>query len=148
MNDEVNSKRPNYLILVIILVIFIITLGILVYYIRFQTTIAPKASSFSTLKSVSISNSYVFASPVRASAQGDLIRVTVFVLDSEGNGLYDKKVILKSNDTSLDIKEIQSLTDETGKAVFDISSNVVNTYTIETFVDSLVLQQKLKVIFD
>lgn len=148
MNGDNDKKGPNYLVLVIILLIFIITLGILVYYIRFKTTITPKASSYSTLNAVSISNSYVFASPVRATAKGDLIRVTVFVLDGEGNGLYDKKVILKSNNQNLIIKEVQSLTDETGKALFDISSEVVNTYDLEAYVDDIVLPQSLKVVFD
>lgn len=148
MNNETEEKRPNYLILVIILIIFLLTLGILVYYVRFQTSIAPKASSFNTAKSISITNSYVFASPVRASAMGDLIRVTVFVLDGEGNGLYDQKVSLKADSQDLIIKEVQSLTDETGKAIFDLSSDRAGTFTIDTLANGIQLPQSLKVIYD
>lgn len=148
MNNETEEKRPNYLILVIILIIFLLTLGILVYYVRFQTSIAPKASSFNTAKSISVTNSYVFASPVRASAGGDLIRVTVFILDSEGNGLFDQKVVLKSIDTSLVVKDIQSLTDETGKAIFDLSSDVTGNFAVDTYANNIQLPQSLKVIFD
>jgi len=117
----------------------------LVYYIRFTTTIAPKASSFNTVNEVSISNSYVFASPIRAKAGGDMIRVTVFLLDDQGNGIYDKKVNLRGN---LIIKEIQSLTDETGKAVFDVASSVIGTYTLEAFTEKIILPQRIKVIYD
>ncbi len=145
---ENEVKRPNYLILIIILLIFILTLAILVYYIRFQTSIAPRASSLNISKSVSLTNSYVFASPVRAKAGGDLIRVTVFVLDNEGNGLFDQKVELMSNDNTVSFKEIQSLTDETGKALFDVSSDLAKSYTIFVSTNSVPLPQSLRVIFD
>lgn len=148
MNDQNINKRPNYLLLVIILVIFVITLGILVYYIRFQTAIAPKASSFNTIKTVSITNSYVFASPVRASAGGDLIRVTAFILDDEGNGLYDQRVSLRSDDSDLVIKDIQSLTDETGKAIFDLSSSKAGDFIIDIYANGTRLPHSLKVVYD
>lgn len=142
------EKRTNYFWLIVILVIFLITLGVLVYYIRFAVSTTPKASNFNTVNVVSISNSYIFASPVRATAGGDLIRVTVFILDDEGNGLYDKKVTVKSNNQDLIIKEVQSLTDETGKAVFDVASNIAGVYTLEAFIEELVLPQKIKVTYD
>lgn len=142
------EKRTNYFWLIVILVIFLITLGVLVYYIRFAVSTTPKANNFNTVNVVSISNSYIFASPVRATAGGDLIRVTVFILDDEGNGLYDKKVTVKSNNQDLIIKEVQSLTDETGKAVFDVASNIAGVYTLEAFVEELVLPQKIKVTYD
>jgi hypothetical protein len=139
------EKRTNYFWLIIILVIFLLTLGVLVYYIRFATTIAPKADTFNTVNAVSISNSYIFASPVRAKAGGDMIRVTVFLLDDQGNGIYDIKVNLRGN---LIIKEIQSLTDETGKAMFDVASSVIGTYTLEAFTEKIILPQRIKVIYD
>ncbi|MFZ3301206.1 MAG: hypothetical protein WA152_00655 [Microgenomates group bacterium] len=148
MNNESSDKRPNFLILVIILIIFLITLGILVYYVRFQTSIAPRASSQNTTNQLSLSNSYVFASPVRAAAGGDLIRVTVFILDDEGNGLYDKKVELKPSVATLEVKEIQAMTDETGKAIFDLSSDQVGNFTIEVLANGIVLPHSLKVVFD
>ncbi|WKZ25536.1 MAG: hypothetical protein QY322_04110 [bacterium] len=149
MNEESNfsSNKSNFLIVVVLLV-FLLTLGILVYYIRFQTTIAPRADNYNSIQSVSIVNSYVFASPVRAKASGDLIRVTTFALDDNGSGLYDKRVELKSDNSGLAIKEIQSLTDETGKALFDLSSDIIGTYTVDVYVDGVKLPQSLRVVFD
>ena len=142
------EERPKYFWLILILIIFLLTLGILVYYIRFRTSITPKASTLNITSLVSISNSYVFASPIRAKASGDLIRITIFLLDDEGNGIFDKKVNLKVGEGNIEIKEVQSLTDETGKAVFDITSDTVGLYTIEAFTNELVLPQKVKVTFD
>ncbi len=142
------ERKTNYFWLILILIIFLVTLGILVYYIRFRTSITPKASTLNIISVVSISNSYLFASPIRAKASGDLIRVTVFLLDDEGNGIFDKKVNLRVLEGQLNIKEVQSLTDETGKAVFDVASSVVGVYTLEAFTESTVLPQKVKVIYD
>jgi hypothetical protein len=130
------------------LVVFLLTLGVLVYYIRYQTSTTSKASGYNSSSSVSISNSYVFSSPIRAKANGDLIRVTVFILDDLGNGIYDKKVTLRSLDGSLDIKDIQSLTDETGKALFDVASATTGTFNLEALTENIVLPQKVKVVFD
>lgn len=146
-NEEVSKFSKNYVVLFIILLIFVLTLTLLVYFMRFRTDLSPDASSYNTTRSISLTNSYVFASPVRALAGGDLIRVTVFVLDSEGLGLFDRKVTLNSS-SNLDIKEIQSLTDETGRSIFDLGSKNKSTYQIEVFVDGVPLNQNLKVIFD
>lgn len=142
------EERPKYFWLIFILIVFLLTLGILVYYIRFRTSIAPKASSYNITSLVSISNSYVFSSPVRAKANGDLIRVTVFLLDDEGNGIFDKKVGLRALEGQLNIKEVQSLTDETGKAVFDVESSAIGVFNLEAFTEGLVLPQKVKVTYD
>lgn len=147
-----NEEKPRYFWLVIILIVFLLTLGILVYYVRFRTSISPSASSYNSTNLVSLSNSYVFASPVRAKASGDLVRVTVFLLDDEGNGIFDRKVGLRLLNEELlastQIKDVQSLTDETGKAVFDVSASVTGTYNLEAFTDSETLPQKLKIVFD
>jgi flagellar basal body-associated protein FliL len=145
---EESVLSGNYIVLFIILTIFLITLGILVYFIRFRTDLTPSASSYNTIKATSVTNSYVFASPVRAKTGGDLIRITVFVLDSDGKGLFDKKVSLMANDQGLKIKEIQSLTDEVGRAIFDVGSDYKNIYTVEAFVDGTPLNARLKLTFD
>ena len=145
---ETNDKRPNYFWLFFILIVFLITLGVLVYFVKYKTSISPKASFVGSSAKVSLSNSYVFASPIRALANGDLIRVTVFLLDDEGNGIFDKKITLKPDSIMVNIKEVQSLTDETGKAVFDLSSTVTGTYTIEALSPETILPQRIKVVFD
>lgn len=148
MNLEEDKSTKNYIVLFIILVIFLLTLGTLVYFMRFKTDLTPSANTNNTIAPVSLSNSYVFASPVRAKAGGDLIRVTVFVLDSQGSGLFDRKVTLTSNNKNLDINEIQSLSDETGKAIFDLGSLSKGVFIIETFVDGIPLSQNLRINFD
>lgn len=132
--------------LFVLLFIFLVTLGVLVYYIRYQTSVSPKASSYNTSNYVSLSNSYIFSSPIRAKANGDLIRVTVFLLDDSGRGIYDRQVSLVGD--TVKINEIQSMTDDTGKALFDISSSVTGSFTLEARSESFVLPQKIKVIFD
>lgn len=133
--------------LMLVLIIFLITLGTLVYYIRFKTSIAPRASGLTSTNVLSTFNSYVFASPVRAKANGDLIRITVFLLDEEGNGVFNNEVSLQT-DSTLSINEIQSLTDDTGKAIFDISSPMVGSYIVKAMVGNIVLDQDVKVVFD
>lgn len=145
-NEE---KRPNKLIVpVIITLILVIILFLLIYFIKNRTYITPKASTLNSASIVSISNSYIFSSPVRAKINGENIRITVFLLDDKGLGVFDKKVILSSLDGSINIKDIQSLTDETGKAIFDISSNLGGTFFIEATVDGINLPQRVKVVFD
>ncbi len=146
-NNEEAKNSKSFVLLTIILIFFLITLSILVYFIKFKTDLTPNADTFNVSKTVSNANSYIFASPVRAKAGGDLIRLTSFILDSEGVGIYDKKVSVKT-DLNLDIKEIQSLTDETGKAIFDIGSKIKGTYKIEVFVEGIPLDQNLLISFD
>ncbi len=143
-----NEKVPKLILLVVVLIIFLLTLGVLVYYIRYSTSTNSKASGYNTVNTVSVSNSYVFASPIRAKAGGDLIRITVFLLDDSGIGVFGKKVNLKATDAILNIKETQSLTDQTGKAVFDIASTSVGTFTLEASTSEEILPQKVKLIFD
>ncbi|MDO8340420.1 MAG: hypothetical protein Q7T59_00420 [Candidatus Woesebacteria bacterium] len=69
-------------------------------------------------------------------------------MDDNGLGIFDKKVILGNLDSPIKVKDIQSLTDETGKAIFDISSSSSGVFFIEAIVDSNKLPQRVKVVFD
>jgi hypothetical protein len=144
--EERIVEKPNYFLLSAVVVLLLIVLVLLVYYIRYRTSITPRADAPVVDRLVSINNSYLFASPVRAKAGGDLIRVTVFLLDDSGRGVFGKKIILKSLD-NVYINPIQDTTDETGKAIFDISSEVVGTYNLDSYLDDLPLG-KVKVVFD
>ncbi|MGB9707502.1 MAG: hypothetical protein ACPL1D_01985, partial [Microgenomates group bacterium] len=74
-------------------------------------------------QSFSVENSYLFVAPLRAKAnEKEKIRVTVFVLNNQGLGVAGKKVFI-GRDQNLYIDEIQALTDNFGKAVFDIASS-------------------------
>lgn len=148
--DKAERSGLYFSIFAILILVLFLLLG--VYLVRQKTFIKPRASGGTTGtgitgKEISLDNSYIFASPVRASAGGDLIRVTVFLLDSEGYGIFDKEVVL-GNDNLLSISEVQNLTDETGKAVFDIASNKKGTFYVEASVDQIKLPQKVKIVFD
>lgn len=138
----------KYLWTIVIVLFLVIILLIILYFFKITTSVAPKAVGSLTGNSVSLDNSYVFASPVRAKVNGDLIRITVFLLDTEGNGVFDKKVTLQNSQSTLDISEVQNLTDETGKAIFDVGASVAGTYLVESIVDNQILPQRVKIVFD
>lgn len=146
--EAIEKRRPNYLIIFIIILIIILILTFLYYFIGKRNTTNNYSEIVSASKTVSLANSYVFAAPVRASSDGDLIRITVFLLDSRGFGVFDKEVSLGNNNGPITITNLQTLTDETGKAVFDISSSTAGVYFIEASVDGKLLPQRAKVTFD
>ncbi len=92
--------------------------------------------------SFSLDNSYVFISPLRAKADGqEKIRLTVFVLNSQGLGVQGKKVV-PSTVSSLSIETVQGLTDEYGKAVFDITSTSPGEYYLDILIEGKKLAQQ------
>jgi hypothetical protein len=121
-------------------------MGLVIYYLKFAVFLTPKADGPNITNSISVNNSYIFASPVRASVDGDLIRVTVFLLDETGFGVYDKEVKL-TNNSGLVVNNVQSLTDDTGKAIFDISGKSAGTYYLEAVVENITLPQRVKMVF-
>ncbi len=137
----------KYIWLIIILITFLLTLGLFVYFTRSKSNMPISSNTNSVVNTVSSPNSYIFASPIRAKSSGDLIRVTVFILDDNGYGIKDRTVSL-SIDSNVSITEIQPLTDTVGRAMFDLSSSVNGSFQIEASVDNLTLDQKIRVIFD
>lgn len=144
------SRKRNILIFLLLLLVFFLLLGLIysIYLVSEETKIKSKAESSSLTRQVDFVNSYLFASPLRAkAASGERIRITVFLLDSKGLGVSGKRVALGRN-PNLGIDEIQAMTDEVGKAVFDISSNLPSVYLIEASVDGKIIPQRLSVTFD
>ncbi|MBL7036773.1 Ig-like domain-containing protein [Candidatus Microgenomates bacterium] len=150
MNEKLNYRKDRtglyFSIFAVLLLILFLILSI--YLVKLKTDVTPSAKGPSIGSIISLENSYIFASPVRASVGGELIRITVFVLDQEGNGIFDRQVELGNQDSGLDIKGLQSLTDETGKAIFDVASSVGGVYFLETSVDGELLPQRVKITFD
>lgn len=96
---------------------------------------------------ISPENSYVFASPLTAKADGkEKIRVTVFVLDTEGRGVEGKPVFL-GQDERLEITSVQAVTDSLGRAIFDVSTTTAAEYFIEARVENRALPQRVKISF-
>ncbi len=92
-------------------------------------------------------NSYLFASPVAAKADGQqFIRITVFILDGQGLGVANQTVTL-SLPAPLSQKAIQPQTDQYGKATFDLTSSVVGKFLISASVGSDNLPQSLNIVF-
>lgn len=97
--------------------------------------------------SFSVDNSYLFITPLRARANGEeKIRITVFLLNEQGLGVFGKKVSLEQNN-NLQVNIIQNITDEHGKAFFDVSSNVQGEYSLEIEADKIILPQKANLSF-
>lgn len=127
------------IIFIIFLIFFILGFSLFFWFyeVRFMGSRAYISGSFSK------ENSYVFASPLQAKANGqEKIRVTVFVLDDRGIGVMGKKVFLEKN-KHLKIEEIQALTDNFGKSYFDISSEKAGEYYLRVFVDDIEINQKV-----
>jgi len=130
-----------FILLLLIIVGFISVFGL--YEVRFMSGRASVSQS-----SFSIDNSYIFNTPSQARANGqEKIRLTVFILNNQGLGVLGKKIFV-GTDPSLNIETIQGLTDNYGKAYFDISSTKAGEYFLEIKADDTALNQKAHLIFN
>jgi hypothetical protein len=92
-------------------------------------------------------NSYVFVTPLRATANGqEQIRATVFILNNQGLGVRGRSIKL-TNAPNITIQTIQGATDTYGKAVFDISSNQKGEYFLDVIVSDKKLPQQVHLSF-
>lgn len=128
-------------------IIFLLLVLIASLTLVFRTTILSGQAFTTSDATPTLQNSYLFASPLRAKADNrELIRLNVFILDSRGLGVADQNVnILRP--ASVNITNIQSVTDDTGKAVFDLSSSAADKYQIAAQVNSREIPQKVTVTF-
>lgn len=94
-------------------------------------------------------NTYTYLTPITARAGGqESIRVTIFVLNDDGLGVAAKKLQLDFNSSNLIIKEQQGVTDQYGRAVFDVSSKETGEYFGEVMIDGKSLSQKVRLKFN
>lgn len=137
--------KNNFLrlfLLALFILLLILTLAFV--YGRVRVNLPGRAS---TSGSLSIENSYIFASPLSACADGiGLIRVTVFLLTSEGLGLSGQSVTL-TVPGGVTVSSVQGVTDSIGKAYFDLATFTPGTYTIQAEVNSQTLPQTVNVGF-
>jgi len=145
---ETKNSRKGIFLAIIVFLILLFSLGATVIFIRQRTTFFGRAFNPSTSSGeVALENSYLFASPLQAQANGkEKIRITIFILDSQGRGIYGQPVFLGQNE-SLEINPIQAVTDELGRAIFDVSAKNPAEYLIEARVGSEVLPQRVRVNF-
>lgn len=130
-----------------LLIILLFSLGGVLFLISQRTTFFGRAYTPAQKGNVSFENSYLFASPLEAKADGkEKIRLTVFLLDSSGRGVAQEAVFL-GEDERLSIYPVQPLTDELGRAIFDISARVPGEYLMEARVGNKVLPQRVRITF-
>lgn len=134
--------NKKYLIIIIFLALALIAS----LYLVLQTTIFTKKAT-STSSTIALENSYLFVSPLQAKADGqEKMRLTIFILDGRGLGIINQSVSL-STSSKINITSIQSQTDDTGKAVFDLTSTTAGQYTVSAQVQNSTLPQQVKVVF-
>lgn len=130
-------------------------IGFSLLLIIIAITIASQRSSYTSRASsggsasslLSLENSYLFASPITGEANGtSIIRVTAFLLNSQGLGISDQKVELKTSSTTT-VSRVQQVTDTFGRAIFDLTSNTPGSYTISAAVGDLSLPQTVSISF-
>ncbi|MFA5532367.1 MAG: Ig-like domain-containing protein [Candidatus Shapirobacteria bacterium] len=138
------TPNKKYLLIIIILSLALIASVFLVVRV---TSTYNKAATTSSKNPIVLENSYLFASPLQAKADGkEQIRLTVFLLDGRGLGVANQSVTIDIPQT-ISINNSQEITDENGKAIFDLSSPVAQTISITAKSNGLSLPQKVKLIF-
>ena len=122
-------------------------------YLVARTTIFRGRATTSNYSYV-LENSYLFASPLQAKAgdkitptdRHEQIRLTVFLLDGRGLGVANQTVSLQLP-ANISIINQQEITDSTGKAIFDITSSLAQSFYITASVNKTKLPQKVRVVF-
>lgn len=116
-------------------------------YLVARTTIFVKKASTGNQSTVVLENSYVFTSPLQAKADGkEKMRLTIFILDGRGIGVANQNITVQTS-SKITILEIQSTTDETGKAVFDLTSESAGQFNVSAVTPSGTVPQQVKVMF-
>jgi hypothetical protein len=146
--EEKKKSKWGIVFLVLLLLLLLFSLFWGVSFIGRRTAFWGRAFSPGLgVGEVALENSYLFASPLSALSGGqEKIRVTIFLLDSQGRGVPGKTVFLGQNE-NLEVKSIQGITDNLGRAFFDVGALVPADYLIEAAVDNQVLPQRIKLNF-
>jgi len=145
-------QKKNQVLMIFLIVFAIIGLFLLAKYavprVLVYLTKAAKPTKYS------LSNSYVFGSPLVAAADGQTkIRINAFLLNDQGMGVADKPVSLTTKPKtggvggSPQIKDVQPITDKFGKAVFEVVSSYAGQFVTTALVDGLELPQTVTLTF-
>ena len=119
-------------------------LGVLTVVFKDRITYIGKAGGGETY---ALENSYLFGSPLSASAGGEeKIRIFAFLLNSQGKGVPDKKVEVKS-DPLLMIVPVQEVTDNLGQAIFEAASGTPGRFGVSAAIDGRLFPQSLTLTF-
>ncbi|HRS22719.1 MAG TPA: Ig-like domain-containing protein [Candidatus Woesebacteria bacterium] len=128
-----------------IIAFLIFSLAAIIYLISDITGFFSRATN--PPSSLNLNNSYLFASPLQARADGqEKIRITVFILDGKGLGISNQSILIETSPL-LTLENIQPLTDSYGKAVFDLTSLTPGQFPIKARFLDQTLPQTLKITF-
>ena len=131
----------------LIIIIFLSLALVVSLYLVLQTTVFVKKASTGNQSAVVLENSYLFASPLQSKADGkEKLRLTIFILDGRGLGVQNQTVNL-SVSSKTTVTEIQPITDESGKAVFDLTSTTAGQFNVSALTTSGTIPQQVKVVF-
>lgn len=102
-------------------------------------------SKAAPMTKVSLANSYVLGAKMLAKADGiDACKINVFVLDPNGRGVVDKRVVLEGVEG---IKALSLKTDGDGKVAFEITSKVEGQFPITALIEGVSLPKQVTVTF-
>lgn len=136
-----SNKKSLFLLIFLLLTLFS-SLGL-----ALKITIFSGKATGSNVSPITLENSYLFASPLQAKADSkEQIRITVFLLDGRGLGVANQLVTLNLPST-ISINPTQPTTDDTGKAVFDLSSPTTQKIEVSAVSSGKTLPQKVKITF-
>jgi len=134
--------KANFIPALVVLLVLLLAFSL---FANIRLIVSSRASS--TGMEFSIENSYLFASPLEAAANGrEKIRVTVFVVNREGRGVPNSQVLLRKS-PELVLEQINSLTDSYGRAVFDLSTTKPGEYLVGATLSGKALGESLKLVF-
>ena len=126
--------------------ILLISLIAVIYLVLRPAVLTGKATGTSS-NTITLENSYLFASPLQAKADNkEKIRVTVFLLDGRGLGVANQNVDLIRTQP-VNVINIQPLSDDSGKCVFDLSSSSPGKFEVSAKVNTKEIPQKVNVVF-
>lgn len=121
----------------------IVTIGV----VYFSTSIMPKAlitlTKASGSSKVTVSKSFIIGEKVLAKANGvEECVVDVFALDSDGQGVAKKQVVLLGTGN-----ELSGVTDSNGKISFKITSSEVKQMELTATIGGTALNKTLTITF-
>ncbi|MDD3679792.1 MAG: Ig-like domain-containing protein [Candidatus Shapirobacteria bacterium] len=142
MEEEKRKKKSLMPVLVVAVILLIISGG--VFLVRSQTFLQGSASRATVY---SPTNSYIFGSPLTARADDkEKIKISVFLLNGQGLGVEGKMVQLSAS-PGINVESSQPQTDDTGQAVFYLTSPSIGRYQVNAQADGQTLPQTVTVNF-
>jgi len=146
------AKEGSKGLLIFFLLLSLVGLFLLAKYVVPKMIVYLTKATKST--KYSLINSYIFGSPLVVPADGQTkVRISVFLLNNQGMGVASKAISLSSSPKStgvggnVQISEIQSMTDNFGKAVFEASSQFVGQFVVTAMVDGAAFPQTVTLTF-